>query len=334
MRRAIGYELLVVGALATALTAPTAAAAQVTQAPSLPPPPALDVPTVQTGRLANGIELYVVPMREVPLVQFMLLIPGGGRADGARTGLASFTANMLDEGADTLDAFGIAAQAAYLGATLGTAADWDYTIVSMKAPKRTVEAALDLMSDVVLRPTFASGEVQRQRDLRLAAILQQRDQPDAVAGLAYGAILFPETHPYHHSLTGDSASTAALDSAVVRDFYRRHYGPAGAKLVVTGDVSAQEAQQLAQRYFGEWSGSGAGAAPAAPSDGAVDRATSVFLVDKPGAAQSVIRIGHAGVARSNPDFAALEVMNTILGGSFSSRLNFNLRETKGYTYGA
>lgn len=312
---------------------PAAAAAQVTQAPTLPPPPSLDLPAVETARLANGVELYVVPMHEVPLAQFMLMVPGGGRADGARPGLASFTANMLDEGADTLDAFGLAAEVARLGATLGTGADWDYTIVSMKAPTRTLEPALKLMSDVVLRPTFAAEEVQRQRDLRLAAILQQRDQPGAVAALAYGALLFPESHPYHDALGGDSASTAALDSAMVREFYRETFVPAGTRLVVTGDVSMAEARRLAERAFGGWRGAAAGGA-ARPSEGAVDRPTTLFLVDKPGAAQSVIRIGHAGVERSSPDYAALEVMNTILGGSFSSRLNFNLRETKGYTYGA
>ena len=307
--------------------------AQVTQAPTLAPPPALDLPAVQTSRLANGIELYVVPMREVPLVQFLLLLPAGGRADGDQPGLASFTAAMLDEGADTLDAFGLAAQLEFLGATLGTGADWDYTMVSMKAPKRTVEPALRLMSDVVLRPTFATQEVQRQRDLRLAAILQQRDQPNAVATLAHGALLFPASHPYSRSLGGDSASTAALDSATVRGFYDAAYSPAGARLVVTGDVTVEEARRLADRYFGSWRGTGRADA-AAPAEPAVDRSTTLYLVDKPGAAQSVIRLGHAGVERSSPDYAALEVMNTILGGSFSSRLNFNLRETKGYTYGA
>lgn len=329
MKRFVG----VLGGLLTFMALPAAAAGQTIQAPTLAPPPALDLPPVASSRLANGVELFVVPMREVPLVQFMLLIPGGGRADDGRPGLASFTAGMLDEGADTLDAFGIAAESAFLGATLGTGADWDYAIVSMKAPKRTVEPALELMRKVVLEPTFSAEEVQRQRDLRLAAILQQRDQPGAVASLAHGALLFPPHHPYHRPLGGDSASTAGLDSATVRAFYRRTYAPAGAKLIVTGDVDESEARRLAERYFGAWRGS-PGAVPAAPRDGAVDRATTVYLVDKPGAAQSVLRLGHAGAERSSPDYAALEVMNTVLGGSFSSRLNFNLRETKGYTYGA
>ncbi len=317
----------------TALAAPAGADAQDTVPPTLAPPPVLDLPAVRTARLTNGLELFVVPMHEVPLVQATLMIPVGGRADAERAGIASFTAGMLDEGADTLDAFGIAAEAAYLGATLGTGADWDYTIVSLKAPKRTTDAALGLMSGVVLRPTFAAAEVARQRDLRLAAILQQRDLPGVVASLAFGALLFPAEHPYHRPLTGDSASTAGLDSATVRAFYERAYSPAGARLVMTGDVTVEEARALAERHFGGWRAPAGAGAPGTTAT-AVDRATTVFLVNKPGAPQSVIRIGHAGVERSSPDYAAIEVMNTILGGSFSSRLNFNLRETKAYTYGA
>ncbi len=313
-----------------------AAAAQATidmsQAPVLGPPPALHLPPVQTTTLSNGLKLYVVEMHEVPVVQFVLSVPGGGRRDDSTLGLASFTANMLDEGADTLDAFGISSQAEYLGATLGTGADWDDMVVSLKVPRRNLKPALDLMGDVALRPTFKATEVARQRDLRLAAILQQRDQPGTMASLAFNALVFPAGHPYHNSLGGDSASTAGLDSAMVRAFYRRVFVPRGATLVVTGDLTLAEARRAAEAEFGAWTGTAPAPVAAAP---AVPTApTAVYLVDKPGAAQSVISIGGPGVERSNPDYAAIQVMNTILGGSFSSRLNQNLRETKGYSYGA
>jgi zinc protease len=213
------------------------AAAPDTTPPRLGAPPTLHLPRVQTATLPNGLRLYVVEMHEVPLVQVLLRTPGGGREDRSRPGLASFTANMLDEGADTLDAFGIAAQAEYLGAVLRTGADWDHMFVSLKAPKRTLGPALGLMSAVALRPTFKAAEVARQRDLRLAAILQQQDEPQVVASLAFNALVFPAGHPYHASLTGDSASTVALDSATVRDFYRREFVPTGADLIVTGDIT-------------------------------------------------------------------------------------------------
>jgi predicted Zn-dependent peptidase len=240
---------------------------------------------------------------------------------------------MLDEGAGTRDAIGIAAEAAYLGASLATFSDWDASYVSVKVPRRTMGAALDLMADVALRPTFSATEVTRQRDLRLARILQQRDQPNTMAALAFNALLFPDAHPYHLPLTGDSVATATLDSARVRAFYEGSFAPGNATIVVTGDITLAEAKTAIDRRFGAWRGRPSRTASTTVPP-PVDRAREIFLVDKPGAAQSVIVIGAAGVERTNPDYAAIEVMNTLLGGSFSSRLNSNLREEKGYTYGA
>ena len=305
--------------------------------PHLGPPPALHVPPVRTATLPNGVKLYLVEMHEVPVVQWTLTVAGGGREDDSLPGLASFTANMLDEGADTLDAFGIAAEAAYLGANLRTGSDWDQILVSMSVPRRTMDRALGLMSQVALDPTFRSADVARQRSLRLADILQARAQPTVVASLESNALLYPAGHPYHASLTGDSAATAGLDSAAVRRFYRGVFRPDRAHLIVTGDITLAQAEAEAQRYFGTWK------APAVPAHGPAAPATlpqpwhgstTVYLVDKPGAAQSVVRIGAPGVSRLSPDYYAIEVMNTILGGSFSSRINQNLRETHGYSYGA
>jgi predicted Zn-dependent peptidase len=269
-------------------------------------------------------------------VQLVLSVNGGGRSDESHPGLASFTAEMLDEGADTLDAFGIAAQAAYLGAELETGADWDRTLVALKVPAKTLRPAVDLMATVALEPSFRSEEVRRQRDLRLAAILQQRDQPTVVASLAFNALVFPTGHPYHKPLTGDSAATAILDSAMVRAFYRRTFRPEHATMIVSGDITLAQARRVVARAFGGWrpraEAAAAASAPVAPTP--PSPSTTVYLVDKPGAPQSVIMIGNPGVDRRSPDYYALQVMNTLLGGSFSSRLNQNLRETKGYTYGA
>jgi zinc protease len=327
-----------------ALGAPAVAQAQAidrTTPPVLAPPPGLQLPDIATATLPNGLTLYVVEMREVPLVQFTLAVAGGGLEDRAVPGLASFTADMLDEGADTLDAFGIAALAEYYGANLRTSASWDEIRVSLKVPRRNLDPALALMAAVALRPTFRGSEVERQRDLRLARILQQRDRPETVASLAFNATVFPEGHPYHASLTGDSVSTVALDSAVVRDFYHQVFCAGRATLIVTGDMDLAEARAAIQQHFGTWQECSPAAARrggakydlASPIELAIDQ-SRVYLIDKPGAAQSVIRIGGPGVSRHHADYVAIEVMNTILGGSFSSRLNSNLRETKGYTYGA
>lgn len=320
---------------ALALAAPLSAQTSLTQPPPLGAPAELRLPAVQLAKLPNGVTLRLVEMHEVPLVQITLRINGGARLDGDLAGLATFTASMLDEGAGTRDAFGIAAQAAYLGADLSTAADWDHLYISLNTPRRTLAEGLDLLADLALRPTFKAADVARERDLRLAQIIQQRDQPNATASLAFNAITFPAGHPYHRPANGDSSSTARLDSVAVRRFYQRLFRPDQAEFVITGDITLADAKRELAARFGRWvpDRMARPRPPVVPTAEPPSR-RSVYLVDKPDAAQSVIMIGAPGVPRSNPDYAAIEVMNTILGGSFSSRLNQNLRETKGYSYGA
>lgn len=331
LRRAAGALLLLV---------PSVLAAQQpafdrTRPPALAPSPALSVPVVKRARLENGVALRVVEHRELPIVHVTLQFAGGGRLDRDQPGLAGFVAMMVREGAGTRDANALQAELAYLGASLSSGADWDNTTLTLRVARRNLEAALDLLADVVLRPRFASADVQRQRDLRLAGLLQQKDQPRAVATLAFNQLLFPAGHPYNKSLGGDSTATAALDSATVRAFHAGAYRPARATFTVVGDISDAEARSLLERRFGTWPVAGPERTPGPVLVTPVrPSGRRVVLVDKPGAAQSVIMIGTPGLERTTPDFATIQVMNTILGGSFSSRLNSNLRETKGYTYGA
>ncbi len=336
MNRALTFAIAV-GLLAPALGPSLHAQGGLdrTRPPALGTAPTLTVPRVATTRLPNGPGINVVEHRELPLVQITLQIAGGGRLDNEMPGLATFAANMLDEGAGKRDANALQSELAYLGASLNTGANWDFTTISLKVARRNLEAALDLMADVVLRPTFAATEVRRQRDLRLAALLQARDQPNTLAGLAFSQLLFPEGHPYHNPLGGDSLSTAKLDSATVREFHRAGLRPQRATFYVVGDLSASEATRLIGARFGQWASLGPERRPAPVLVQPMrPQGRKIVLVDKPGAAQSVIIIGAPGVERTNADYAAIEVMNTILGGSFSSRLNTNLRETKGYSYGA
>ena len=321
------------------LFAPAVLAAQgtssYTKPPAVPAPPALSVPAVKSSTLPNGIQLRVVEQRELPLVQVTLQVNGGARLDGQTPGIATFVANMLDEGAGTRDALALQSELAYLGASLSTSADWDRISVGLKVPVRNLPAALALMGDVVMRPTFRAEEVRRQRDLRLTALLRTRDQPNALASLAFYQAVFPATHPYARSLSGDSVTVATYDSALVRRFYQGAIRPDRASLFVVGDVAEAQIRTLLTQHFGAWRASGTAVPlPAAPAPPAHPPTTRVWLVDKPEAAQSVITIGWPGVERTSPDYAALQVMNTLLGGSFTSRLNMNLRETKGYSYGA
>ncbi|HKV74893.1 MAG TPA: pitrilysin family protein [Gemmatimonadales bacterium] len=320
----------------TALSAGTATAQSFdrSQPPELSAPAPLHLPRVETGRLANGARIYLVQMHKVPLVQVTLRVRAGARYEGAKSGLASFTAGMLDEGAGQRDAAAIAAEAGYLGARLSTDCDWDLAVVSLNTPRRTLGAALDLMADVALRPGFKRADIERERGLRIADLLQSRSEPGTMADLAFNATVFPAGHPYHRALEGDSASVAGFDSLAVRDFYRRTFQPDQAEFVVTGDITLAEAERELVKRFGRWRNDRLGRLTPAEASPPGTGATAVTLVDKPGAAQSVIVIGTPGVARNTPDFAALEVMNTLLGGSYSSRLNQNLREVHGYTYGA
>jgi zinc protease len=320
--------------LASVLAVLAAAPLAAQQAPALGAPPRLTLPAVQKGLLPNGLRLDVVPMRDVPLVQATLIIDGGARLDGPRPGLALFTAAMLKQGAGGRSALALDEELEHLGARLSTGATWDATTLVLRAPRRTFPVALALLSSVVREPGFASADVERERDLLLASLVQRRAQPAAVAGVVLGRALFPAGHPYHVPLAGDSTSVAVLDSAVLRDYWDSVADPRRATLILTGDVTQADARRLVTEAFGSWR-SPVQPAPAAslpPSPAASP--TRVVLVDKPGAPQSVIAIGAPGVPRTAADYAAITLMNTILGGSYSARLNDVLREQRGYSYGA
>jgi zinc protease len=305
-----------------------------TKPPVLRPATKFNLPAVAHGTLPNGIALQVVEHHALPLVHLTLVIDGGSRLEAGQPGLAGFTARMLTEGAGTRDANALQGELVFLGAQLNAGAGAESFTVQLNVAKRSLAEALDLLTDVVLRPTFRSDNVKQQRDLRLQSLLQRRDQPTQLASLAFNQLVFPEGHPYHYAADGDSASTSVLDSARVRAFYEHAFVPERAKFVVVGDVTEAEMQSLLAPRFGAWKRAGEPLAiPKVSVKPVANDAVKVYLVDKPGAAQSVIQLGGPGADRLGPDYAAVTVMNTILGASFSSRLNTNLRETKGYTYG-
>ncbi len=305
-----------------------------TQVPALDKPPVLKLPALERASLPNGVTLQLVQQHELPLVQVTLVITGGTKLDADQPGLASFVTRMLTEGAGTRDANALQGELAFLGAQLFASASTDAFTVSLNVPKRTLGEALDLLADVVLRPTFRVADVRRQCDLRLAGILQRRDNANVLAGLAFNQIVFPQGHPYHRPVDGDSATTAMLDSAVVRGFYDQTFVPERARFIVVGDVTVPEMRGLLAKRFSEWTrGASARTMAAVTAKPVTNSAVKIYLIDKPNAAQSVIYLGAPGAERLSADYPALMVMNTILGGSFSSRLMSNLRETKGYTYG-
>jgi zinc protease len=298
-------------------------------------PPALRLPPVQKQTLSNGLSVWIVEQHEVPLVQANLIVRAGSAADPAgKYGVASMTANMLDEGAGGKSALELADAIEFLGAQLATSSTFDYSAVRLSAPVSTLAEAFRLMADVVVRPSFLAGELERLRKEAITRLLQARDDPAAIAALAFPRLVFGEKHRYGTAAGGGAGEVKAMTLDDVRAFHAAYYRPEHATLVVVGDVTAATVLPLLERVFGTWTPSGPGGKVAPLPAAAQLTKRQIYIIDKPGAAQSQVRIGWVGVPRSTPDYPTLQVLNTILGGSFTSRLNTNLRETHGYSYGA
>jgi predicted Zn-dependent peptidase len=305
-----------------------------TRPPVLAPAVRLMLPAIEKHELANGLDVWLVETHEVPLVQVNLVVQAGSGADPADAfGLASLTAAMLDEGAGARSALEIADEVEFLGAELVTTSSFDASAVRLNVPVRALPAALSIMADVALRPTFPPGELERLREERLTALLQARDDPAAVAAAAFPRVVYGGMHRYGTSAIGTTATLAAFTRQELSAFHEQRYRPTGATLIVVGDVSAETVLPLLENAFGEWTAERTPVDVAVPA-AARGRAREVTIVDMPGAEQSAIRVGTVGVARSTPDYFPLQVLNTVLGGSFTSRLNQNLREEHGYAYGA
>ncbi|MGV3709717.1 MAG: M16 family metallopeptidase, partial [Gemmatimonas sp.] len=305
-----------------------------TKPPELGAATELKLPAMVEKTLPNGLKLVVVEQHELPLVDIALVVRTGVEADPVgKSGLATLTANLLDEGAGNRDALGIADQVGFLAIGLGTSATWDQSVVTLHSTKATLDSGLALMADVVLRPTFTEKEFTRIHNDRLTSLLQEQDRGPAIADRVFASIVFGDDNIYGRSAAGSRETVENIVRDDVQNFWKQWYVPNNATLIVVGDLTAAEAEQRATATFGSWAQAGlptlaavTAAPPAKPS--------VIYVVDKPNAPQSSFRLGTVGVARSTPDYYPLQVLNTALGGSFTSRLNQNLRETKGYTYGA
>lgn len=305
------------------------------QPPPIGPAPALTLPAIQKHQLSNGLAVWMVEHHEVPLAQVNLIVRSGSAADPiGKYGVGSLTTAMLDEGAGSRSALDLADAIEFLGANLSTGSSFDSSAVRLSVPVSRLADALPLMADVALRPTFPVAELERLRKERLTALLQARDNPAALVQLAFPRVVFGPTHRYGTSANGLPATIETLTADDLRTFYRAHFRPDNATLLVVGDLTPAAALPMLEKAFGGWKAEGLAALVAAVPNAPQLGKRQVYLVDKPEAPQSQIRIGWVGVARSTPDYAVLEVLNTVLGGSFTSRLNQNLREKNGYAYGA
>ncbi|MFL6209754.1 MAG: M16 family metallopeptidase [Pyrinomonadaceae bacterium] len=314
-----------------------AAAKEMSQA-NLPKPqadPMLHMPLLERRKLSNGLEVLIVQHHELPVVNMNLVIKSGGATDPVGSaGLASITADLLDEGTKTRSALEISDALTSIGSRVSTRADWDASTAELLTLTRHLDRALDIYADIVTNPAFDATEFGRVRARRLASLQQQRDDANAIANVVYASLLYGREHPYGHPLGGNEQTLTALSEVDVRRFYETYYRPNNAALVVVGDVTPATILPKLERAFAGWKRGDVPAAVDVNAQAPARDHSTLYIVDKPGAAQSVIQIGQVGVARSTPDYFPLIVMNSMLGGAFVSRINLNLREDKGYTYGA
>lgn len=304
-----------------------------TKPPGLGPPPRVSLPPIVTRELPNGLKLMIVEQHELPLVDFVLLVGSGSTTDPAsKTGVANLTAAMLREGTTTRKSLEIADQIAFLGISLSPSSSWESSTLSLHTPTAQLDSALALFADVALHPSFPATDFERIRKSRLTDLIRLKDQGPAIANVAFPAIIYGSRHPYGAATLGTEASVKSLSVADLQNYYQANFKPNNSTLIIVGDVNPNQVEQKISAVFGAWQRGDV--SPLTYTDPPKAGATTIYLIDKPGAAQSSFRIGSVGVPRSTKDFFALTVMNTILGASFTSRLNQNLRETRGYTYGA
>jgi zinc protease len=292
-------------------------------------------PTMQRGKLSNGLEVVVAERHSVPVIDLSLLVDAGYAADQlAQPGTATLAMNMLDEGTKTKNAIEISKELAGLGANLSAGSNLDTSTVSISTLKTTLDRALTLFSDVILNPAFPQADFARLQRLQLATIQAEKSQPVTMGLRVFPRLLYGAGHAYGNPYTGSGTeeSVAKLTRDDLIKFHSTWFKPNNATIVVVGDTTLAEIQPKLEALFAAWK---SGQVPTKDiSTVAFPAKPTVYLVDKPGAVQSVILTGVLAPPKSNPDEIAIQSMNTVLGGAFISRLNLNLREDKHWSYGA
>jgi zinc protease len=293
-------------------------------------------PRIARRSLPNGLELRAVRHRSVPVVSVVLLVPGGSSVDPADAhGLVSITAGLLDEGSRGQSALEIADRVARIGGELDIEVGMDAVVVGLATLDRFFETGLALVHEVVTAPNLANDDFNRIRNLRLERLKQLKDHAGAIAERAFARVLYGP-HPYGHLSLGSEPALTSLTVDAARAMHAAMFTPEASTLIVVGDRAEEELLDVAAGMFESWRAAASpmtidrAAALTPPPSGAI---APLVVIARPGAAQSELRIGHVCAPRSTPDYHKLLILNTILGGDFVSRLNSNLRESKGYTYG-
>ena len=290
-------------------------------------------PRFERARLANGLRLLVAPVSKLPVVTVLAIVDAGAEAEPAgKGGIASLTARLLLEGTAEMDGAALVDRFERIGASVDAHADWDVAAVTLTVLSAQLTEALPIVRDLLRAPIFPEREVARLKEERLAALLQQRAEPRGLADEQFARAVYAPTARYADPEGGDETSIRGLTRQHVQDFHSTRYQPGSTTLIFAGDVTMKQARAIVETLFGDWAGPTPHREPMA-----IDVPQShrlVRVVAKNDAPQSELRIGHIGVPRRSEDYFDIVVMNAVLGGLFSSRINLNLREVHGYTYGA
>lgn len=326
------FLLVITLCAATALATPQA---QQLDRTKIPPPgktPELHVPTWTKATLHNGAMLIVSERHDLPLVSFSISFLGGANQfePAGKRGLATMTSAMLNEGTTTKTGDQLSDALQLLGTNIGANIGGEEGSISFTSTKAKFDATLAILADVMLNPAFPPQALERLRSRTLVGLTQAKDQPNAIGSAVFAKVLFGNEHPYGQRTTEASVKAITRDDVVA--FHKAYYQPGHAIITVTGDVNAATIKGTIEKALAAWPKAGEKPAFNYPKPPAL-RPTTIYLVDKPGAAQSVFNIGLPGPARNTPDYFALQVLNHILGGQFQSRLNYNIREVHGYSYG-
>ena len=290
-------------------------------------------PAFEHLTLPNGLALVVAPVSKLPVVTVLALIDAGAATDpSGQEGVARLTAQALAEGTERRDGAQLAEQFERLGTALDTGADWDGTTIRVTVTSERLAEAMRLLAEVVRTPSFPQREVERLKQERLAELLQQQAEPRGLADDMFDRFTYVPSSRYALPDGGVESTVSALHRGVVDEFYRARYAPGATTLIVVGDVTMDVVRSMAGDAFGTWAGTPAERRAVSDQPARLDR--TVHVVGKADAPQSELRVGHVGVPRLHPEYFPILVMNAILGGLFSSRINLNLREAHAYTYGA
>ncbi len=293
----------------------------------------LDETKLSRIKLSNGIDLRTYRYKKLPVVQLYLVIRTGAYSDPVqKAGMTNLLSEMLDEGTKNRSALKIADDFDFLGTHFNTWASMDGCGLSMLSLREHLDTSLEVVSDVIQNPDFPENELTRIRQNVLTKILQEADQPNVLATKAFVKKIYGEDHPYGYPLLGTTDTVTSIERGELSDKYSRSFMPNNASIIIVGDIDAKEIANKLETALSGWEKGNALSADVQeiPDPGG----SEIFLLHRPDAVQSQIRIGHRGLERKHKDYFPVRVMNQVLGGQFTSRINLNLREDKGYTYGA